>query len=304
MDIVQEVRQFNRFYTRLIGLLDEHLPESGLSLSEGRVMYELATGGEQTAADLTRTLDIDKAQLSRVIRALSDRKLLKSVVDAAHAKKRNLSLTAAGRGAFAKLDQGTRRRMESMLKPLAGAKQKQLASSMRDIQTAFEAHDSAPAPLTLRPLVPGDLGWVIHRQAVLYAQEYGWDWTYEALIARILGEYAADFDTSKEDGWIAERAGQIVGSIFLMRGEDPLVAKLRLLYVEPSARGLGVGRRLVDTCVERARQLGYQRMTLWTNDVLTAARRIYEACGFRLSKQEAHRSFGRDLVGQTWDLDL
>jgi len=304
MDVVREVRQFNRFYTHLIGLLDEHLPDSGLSLPEGRVVYELATGGQQTAADLTRTLNIDKAQLSRVIRRLTDRQLLTSEVDPAHAKKKVLSLTPVGRIAFTELDRGTRFRMESVLRPLKPAMRKKLVSSMRDIQAAFEARNNRPAPVTLRSLVPGDLGWVIHRQAVLYAQEYGWDWTYEALISKILGEFAADFDASKEDGWIAERAGQIVGSIFLMRSDDPVVARLRLLYVEPSARGLGIGQRLVDTCIERARQLGYQRLTLWTNDVLTAARQIYETSGFRLSKEYAHRSFGRDLVGQVWDLDL
>ena len=304
MDTLQEVRQFNRFYTRLIGLLNEHLPDTGLSLPEGRVVYELATAGKQTAADLGRTLGIDKAQLSRLIRTLTERGLLTSTIDAAHAKRKILSLSPAGRVAFTQLDQGTRFRLESVLRPIRGAKRKKLVSSMRDIQAVFDASNNGPAPLTLRSLVPGDLGWVIHRQAVLYAQEYGWDWTYEALISRILGEFAAGFDASKEDGWIAERAGQIVGSIFLMKSDDLLVARLRLLYVEPWARGSGVGRQLVNTCIERARQLGYQRLTLWTNDVLTAARRLYEAAGFRLTKENAHRSFGRDLVGQTWELAL
>lgn len=304
MDVVQEMRRFNRFYTHLVGLLDEHLPDSGLSLPEGRVLYELATGGKQTAADLTRTLGIDKAQLSRVIRALSSRKLVTAEVDPAHARKRLLSLTPAGRVAFSALDEGTRLRMESVLHPLPGAMREKLVSSMREIQKAFEGRGEKPAPVVLRAPVPGDLGWVIHRQAVLYAQEYGWDNTYEALISKILGEYAMAPDASREDAWIAERGGQIVGSIFLMKSEHPDVGKLRLLYVEPSARGLGVGRRLVDTCVQRARQLGYRRLTLWTNDVLVAARRIYETSGFRLTKQEAHRSFGQDLLGQTWDLDL
>jgi GNAT superfamily N-acetyltransferase/DNA-binding HxlR family transcriptional regulator len=304
MDIVQDVRQFNRFYTRLIGLLEPHLPDTGLSLLEGRVVYEVSAGGKKTAADLSRSLEVDKAQLSRVIRTLTDRNLLKSDIDAAHAKRKILSLTPAGRVAFTQLDQGTRVRMQSVLRPLTPGKRKKLVSSMREIQAAFDARDDAPAPVTLRALVPGDLGWVIHRQGVLYALEYGWDWTYEALISKVLGEYAAEFDASREDGWIAERAGQIIGSIFLMKSNDPLVAKLRLLFVEPHARGLGVGRRLVDACIERARQLGYRRMTLWTNDVLTAARRIYETAGFRLTQENAHRSFGRDLVGQTWDLDL
>jgi DNA-binding MarR family transcriptional regulator/GNAT superfamily N-acetyltransferase len=303
-DVVLEVRQFNRFYTRLIGLLDEHLPGSGFSLPEGRVIYELAAGGRQTAAELGRTLDIDKAQLSRVLRRLKERNVVRSEIDPAHAKRRILSLTPAGRVAFVELDRGTRLRMKSILKPLAGPKRKNLVTSMRHIQSAFDAQPPAPGPITLRSPVPGDLGWVIHRQAVLYACEYGWDWTYEALISKILGEYAAGFDPSKEDGWIAERDGQIVGSIFLMKSDDSAVGKLRLLYVEPDARGCGLGRRLVDTCIARARALGYRRLTLWTNDVLVAARRIYEAAGFGLTTEHAHRSFGADLVGQVWDLDL
>ena len=304
MDTVQEVRQFNRFYTRLVGLLDEHLPDSQLTLLQGRLVYELATGGKQTAADLARTLDVDKAQLSRAMHALTKRKLLKAEVDPSHAKKRLLSLTPNGRVAFTELEHGTRFRMESVLTPLNNAKRKNLVSSMRDIQAAFDRSDVKAAPVVLRSLVPGDMGWVIHRQAVLYAQEYGWDWTYEALIAKILGEFAASFDPSKEDGWIAERGGQILGSIFLMKSDKSQVAKLRLLYVEPAARGLGIGRRLVDTCIARARELGYRRLSLWTNDVLTAARRIYETCGFQLVNENRHRSFGKDLVGQTWELDL
>jgi DNA-binding MarR family transcriptional regulator/N-acetylglutamate synthase-like GNAT family acetyltransferase len=304
MDVVGEVRQFNRFYTRLVGLLDEHLPDSGLSLPEGRVVYELASGGPQTAADLGRSLDIDKAQLSRVVRRLRDKKLLKHDADPAHAKKKILSLTPAGRIAFAALDQGTRLRMESVLRPLADGKRRKLIASMHDIQSAFNGRDEATAPVALRFPVPGDLGFVIHRQAQLYAREHGWDWTYEALISKILGEFVSGFDAAKEDAWIAERGGQIVGSIFLMKSDEPATAKLRLLYVEPAARGMGIGGQLVDTCIERARTLGYRRLTLWTNDVLVSARRIYETAGFRLTKEYAHRSFGRDLVGQVWELDL
>jgi DNA-binding MarR family transcriptional regulator/GNAT superfamily N-acetyltransferase len=304
MDTVREIRQFNRFYTRLVGLLDEHLPDSDFTLLEGRATYELATGGKQTAADLARTLDVDKAQLSRALQTLKRRKLLKAEVDPGHAKKRLLSLTPAGRVAFTELEHGTRLRMESVLQPLGGAKRKKLVSSLRDIQATFAANVAKPSAVVLRAPVAGDLGWVIHRQAVLYTQEYAWDWTYEALIAKILGEFAAAFDPTKEDGWIAERAGQILGSIFLMKGDAPGVAKLRLLYVEPAARGSGLGRRLVDTCIARARELGYHRLTLWTNDVLTAARRIYETSGFRLAQENRHRSFGKDLLGQTWELDL
>jgi hypothetical protein len=172
-----------------------------------------------------------------MIRTLTDRKLLTSDADPAHAKRKLLALTPAGRVTFTELEQGTRFRMESVLKPLTIAKRTKLVASMRDVQAVFDVRDKGSAAVDLRSLVPGDLGWVIHRQAVLYAQEYGWDWTYEALISRILGDFAAHFDASKEDGWIAERAGQIVGSIFLMKSDDPLVAKLRLLYVEPRERG-------------------------------------------------------------------
>lgn len=304
MDVVQEVRRFNRYYTRLIGLLDEHLPETGYSLPEGRVIYELATTGQQTAADLSRSLEIDKAQLSRLVRTLTARGLVTSAVDANHAKKKPLSLTPAGRVAFAELDHGSHLRMAGLLEPVSEAGRKTLVSSLRRIQDTFGAPERVPAPVSLRRPVPGDLGWVIHRQAVLYAHEYGWDWTYEALVARILGEFAAGFDPAREDAWIAERGGQIVGSIFLMAGDEPGVARLRLLYVEPGARGTGLGRRLVETCIARARELGYRRLTLWTNDVLTAARRIYQATGFELTAQAPHQSFGKALVGQTWDLAL
>jgi GNAT superfamily N-acetyltransferase len=156
----------------------------------------------------------------------------------------------------------------------------------------------------LRSLQPGDLGWITHRQAVLYNREYGWDWTYEGLVCKILGAFVEHFDSTREDAWIAEHAGAIAGSIFLMKSDDPAVAKLRLLYVEPSARGLGIGRKLVDTCIERAREFGYLKLTLWTNDVLVSARRIYLAAGFRLVDEARHRSFGQDLVGQTWALDV
>jgi N-acetylglutamate synthase-like GNAT family acetyltransferase len=169
---------------------------------------------------------------------------------------------------------------------------------------ALSDPETAEGEVSLRRLRPGDVGWIIHRQAVLYTQEYGWDWTYEGLASRILGAFVAEFDASREDGWVAERAGAVVGSIFLMKSDDPRIAKLRLLYVEPSARGAGVGRKLVDTCVARARELGYRQLTLWTNDILVAARRIYQAAGFRLVSEEPHHSFGHDLVGQTWALDL
>lgn len=301
MDFVQDVRRFNRFYTRRIGLLEEHLPASGLSLPEGRVLYELATTDARTAADLCRALDIDKAQLSRVVARLLDRSLLNSQIDPDHAKRRILTLTEEGRRTFAEMDRGTRARTEAMLDVLPGEQRRRLVGAMREIETTLADAAADSGETVLRPPEPGDIGWVIHRQAALYASEYGWDWTYEALIAKILGEFAATFDPAREDAWIAERNGRIIGSIFLMRSEEPGVAKLRLLYVEPVARGSGLGRRLVDACIDRARELGYSRLTLWTNDVLISARRIYENASFRLTDQTPHRSFGKDLVGQTWN---
>lgn len=301
MDAVAEIRQFNRFYTVLIGLLEQHLPDSDLTLQEGRVVYEIATTAGQTAAAVGRTLELDKAQLSRILRKLRARRLVRSEVDPAHARRQLLSLTAKGQAMFERLERGARMRVEAILRPLPEPARQQLIEALRAVRSTFSG---GAATVTLRPLRPGDMGWIIHRQALLYAQEYDWDWTYEGLVARILGQYCASFDAAREDGWVAELGGRIVGSVFLMAADQPEVAKLRLLYVEPSARGLGVGRRLVETCIARARELGYRRLTLWTNDVLVTARRIYQRCGFRLVAEEPHHSFGKELVGQTWELEL
>jgi len=304
MTLVDQVRAFNRFYTREIGLLAEHLPESDLSLAEARVMYELAQAGEQTAADMTRSLNMDKAHVSRIVARFRAARLLKSRVDPSHNKHQLLSLTAAGRKAFHQLNQGTESQIKSLLAPLKPDSRQRLTKDMREIQAILQPRPASASDVKFRPLKVGDLGWVTHRQAVLYQQEYGWDWTYEALVAQILGDFAANFDASREDAWIAELDGQVAGSIFLMKSDAKKTAKLRLLYVEPAARGLGVGSRLVRLCIDRARELSYTRLTLWTNDVLTSARKIYEAAGFVLAKESRHHSFGKDLVGQTWDLDL
>ena len=175
---------------------------------------------------------------------------------------------------------------------------------MHEIQTSFQSYPASPRDVKFRSLKVGDLGWITHRQAVLYEQEYGWDWTYEGLVSQILGDFAKQFDAAREDAWVADLNGEVVGSVFLMKSNDARVAKLRLLYVEPPARGLGIGSRLVKRCVERARELGYDQLKLWTNDVLASARKIYEAAGFTLFEENPHHSFGRDLVGQTWVLDL
>jgi DNA-binding MarR family transcriptional regulator/GNAT superfamily N-acetyltransferase len=304
MNEVAEIRSFNRFYTRQIGLLNEHLPASDFSLAEARVLYELATGGEQTAADLCRKLDMDKAHLSRIAARFRARGLIASRVSPTHGKQRLLSLTDAGQRAFAAADQGSRSQMEHMLAPLDPDARRSLVAAMRQIHQLLGQGERPSDMVRLRRPEPGDLGWVTHRQAVIYHQEYGWDWTYEGLVAEILAGFVAEFDSDREDAWIAEMGGQIVGSVFLMKSDDPGGAKLRLLHVEPDHRGLGIGARLVGACIERAKELGYRSLTLWTNDILVSARRIYIAAGFTLVQEDPHHSFGRDLVGQTWVLAL
>lgn len=301
MDAVAEIRSFNRFYTGRIGLLDEHLPNTDFSLAEARVVYELATGGDRPAAELCRKLDMDKAHLSRIAARFRARGLIAGKVPG---RQSPLALTEAGRAAFAAADQGSRMRMEHLLAPLNPDSQAALIKALRQARRLLDHRKGRAAQVRLRSPGPGDLGWVIHRQSVLYHRDFGWDMTFEGLIAEILGTYASGFDPAREDGWIADLEGSPVGSIFLMKSEDPGIARLRLLHVEPEARGLGVGTRLVHACIDRAQKLGYRQLTLWTNDVLVSARRIYQAAGFRMVKVEAHRSFGKNLVGQTWILDL
>jgi DNA-binding MarR family transcriptional regulator len=306
MTLTDEVRSFNRFYTREIGLLNRRLPASDLSLPEARVLYELAHAPEsgRTAAEIGRMLKMDKAHLSRIVARLRARRLAQGRVSADHGRRVMLALTEAGRQAFAAADAGARLQVDALLSPVDADGRERLTEAMRDIRALLEDREAEDARLTLRRLQPGDVGWIIHRQAVLYHQEYGWDWTFEGLASRILGDFVAEFDPAREDGWVAELRGAIAGSIFLMKSDDPAIAKLRLLYVEASARGLKIGRTLVDTCIARARELGYRGLTLWTNDVLVSARRIYQAAEFRLVSEAPHHSFGCDLVGQTWTLDF
>jgi DNA-binding MarR family transcriptional regulator/GNAT superfamily N-acetyltransferase len=302
---IDKVRSFNRFYTRRIGLLDKGLSASPFPLAEARVLYELARGASRTAADLSRALGTDKAHLSRILARLGARGLVAAEPSPRHARHRLLSLTAAGRAAFAKLDNATIAQMSAMIAPLDACAVKELTDAMGVISSILDQPARSDGPTySLRAPRVGDLGWIIHRQARLYAEEYGWDWRFEGLIAGIVEHFIANFDSASEAAFIAERAGAIVGSIFLVRGDEPTTAKLRLLYVEPSARGLGIGAALTAACIERARAFGYARLTLWTNDVLVSARRIYEAAGFKLVAEEKHHSFGHDLVGQNWALEL
>ena len=302
--LVEEIRRFNRFYTGKLGLLAEHLPESEFTLAEARVMYELAQSREQTAADIIRSLGMDKAHVSRIVARFMKAGLVKNRVSPRHGKHKLLSLSSAGTKAFARLNAGTESQITSILASLSPANRECVAQCTRKIQRLLEAKAALPEHVRLRSLKVGDLGWVAHRQAVLYEQEYGWDWTYEALVSQILGDFALHFDPEREDAWVAELDGEIVGSVFLMKSKEVRVAKLRLLYVEPSTRGLGVGSNLVRQCTQRARELGYHRLTLWTVDILASARKIYQSAGFTLTEENPLRSFGKDLVGQSWTLEL
>ncbi len=295
------LRHFNRFYTAQIGVLDRHLLGSGRSLSEARVLYELAHNDQLTAGDFVWKLGIDGGYLSRMLNGFEKEGLLERRPSKTDRRVSHLALTEAGRTAFAMLDRLSQASAETLLRPLGEAQQQRLITAMSEIETIL---DIKPADeVTLRPHRTGDMGWIVHRQAVLYAEEYGWDNSYEALISEITAAFLQNFKPDGEHCWVAERDGAIVGSVFLIEA-SPGVAKLRLLYVEPVARGAGIGRRLVDECIRFACESGYRRLELWTNSVLTAARRIYEAAGFCLEKEEPHHSFGHDLVGQYWALDL
>lgn len=300
---IATVRHFNRFYTRLLGLLDKGLLNSPFSLTEVRVLYELAHRPGRTAAELGRKLGVDAGYLSRILKKLKARKLIVRKQAERDGRQALLSLTPAGCKAFKPLDHASQIQVKGMLAPLTPWKRASLIAAMKTIERTLGEKPDSSHPYILRPHRIGDIGWITYRQGVLYNQEYGWDETFEGLVAEVIGKFAQNFDPKREGSWIAEREGEIVGSVFLACHSDS-VAKLRLLYVEPSARGLGIGNRLVEECIKFARAKGYKKITLWTNDVLVSARRIYEAHGFKLLKEESHHSFGKDLVGQDWDLDL
>lgn len=300
---IAALRRFNRLYTNWLGLLDVHLDGSPFTLSEARVLYELAHRHEPTAAEIARTLNMDRAQISRTLKRFAQRNLLETRINPAHGRQQLLILTPEGRVAAADLNDKTQTAVGALLRQLPEVQRRRLIGATTTMAQALEAKVEAPA-VRLRSLRPGDLGMVTARQAMLYADEYGWDQGYEALVARILADFHDHFDPALDAAWIAETGDDMVGSIFLVHTDEPDLARLRLLYVEPTARGTGTGKLLVSTCIARARQLGYARLTLWTNSVLVSARRIYERAGFVLIDEEPHHSFGHDLVGQTWSLDL
>ena len=305
---IAQVRRFNRFYTRTIGVLGEGLLQSPLSLSEVRVLYELAHAGvaaQPTARALAAELGIDEGYLSRILRRFAQRGWLRRERAADDQRKTYLSLTPKGRKAFAPLDARSHDQTGAMLLGLSTGDQATLTESMRTIERLLGAGAKRPPSpgFALRSLNPGDIGWVIHRHGALYALEYGYDARFEALVAHIAADFVERLDPEREACWIAERDGAVVGSVFLVR-KSASIAKLRLLYVEPSARGLGVGACLVDECIRFARVAGYRRIDLWTQSELLAARRVYARAGFVRRGSERHRSFGRTLVAETWTLML
>jgi DNA-binding MarR family transcriptional regulator/GNAT superfamily N-acetyltransferase len=309
-EAVDIIRSFNRRYTRQLGLLDKGLLGSEFTLTEARVLYELANSDEATATEIARELGIDLGYLSRLIKKFGRRRYIKRERSPVDARQSRLQLTERGRAVFDPLDRAARHQIAEMLAPMTLEQRSLLLSAMQSIHRLLEAgseesqrEQSRREPYVIRPLKVGDVGWITHRQGILYSQEYGWDASYEALVAEILAGFVKNLDAAVERGWVAERDGGIIGSVFLVRASAEL-AKLRLLYVEPTARGLGLGKRLVEECIDFARMKGYKIVTLWTNDVLVSARRIYQAAGFRLTREERHHSFGKDLVGQTWDLAL
>jgi DNA-binding MarR family transcriptional regulator/N-acetylglutamate synthase-like GNAT family acetyltransferase len=300
---VAAVRGFNRFYTRKLGVLDQHLLDSPYSLSEARVMYELAHRDDAAAKEIGIELGLDAGYLSRIVQSFEENGLLTRKPLPADRRQYRLSLTAKGRQAFARLDRRSHDEVGAMLGQLGEAERASIVNAMRAIEHLLGPQTVARPGFLLRSHRPGDIGWVVSRHGAVYAQDYGWDISFEALVAEITAQFLRSFDPAREHCWIADIDGEPVGSIFLVKASDE-VAKLRLLLVEKKARGLGVGRALTDQCIRFAREKSYRSITLWTQSTLVAARDIYQRAGFVRVAEEKHHSFGVDLVGETWELKL
>jgi DNA-binding MarR family transcriptional regulator/N-acetylglutamate synthase-like GNAT family acetyltransferase len=295
---VEAVRRFNRFYTRRIGVLQDRSLYEPYSLAEARVLYELGHRADSTAVALVRELGLDAGYLSRILKAFARRGLVSAGRAPGDARRRPVTLTAAGRKACAGLEVRSRKEVGAMIGRLPAPAQSRLAGVMKEMETLLE---ETPRPGSLRAHRPGDIGWVVHRHGALYFREYGWDQRFEALVAGIAKDFIDNLDPQRERCWIAEIAGKPIGSVFVVK-QNRTTAKLRLLLVEPEARGQGVGKRLVAECIAFARAKGYRKLVLWTQSNLEAARAIYKAAGFRRTKAERHRSFGYDLTGEYWEL--
>ncbi|RJS21173.1 MarR family transcriptional regulator [Corallococcus sp. H22C18031201] len=300
---VAAIRRFNRFYTQRIGVLREGLLDSPFTLTEVRVLYELAHREHPTASELGQALDLDAGYLSRILRAFAKQQLITKQPSPRDGRQVLLSLTRAGKKVLAPLDARSRGEVAALLKPLAPREQRHVVEAMRTLERLLGAPAEAPRPYRLRAHRPGDMGWVVHRHGVLYAQEYGWDERFEALVARVVADFIQHFDAKRERCWMAELDGEPVGSVFLVRKSDT-VARLRLLLVEPRARGLGIGAKLVEECLRFARHARYRKVVLWTSSALLAARRLYEHAGFRLIHEAPQPLFGPGQREQTWELKL
>ena len=297
---VDAVRGFNRFYTQRIGVLTEEYLKSPFTLTEARVIYELAHREETTATGLRRELSLDAGYLSRILRGLKKRGLIDKQASETDRRQNVLRLTAQGQQAFAFLNSHSKNDIEAMLNKMRVEDQKRLVAAMHIIERLMGSETRPMAPFLLRPHQPGDMGWVVQRHGMLYAEEYGWDAHFEALVADVVARFIRHYDSRRERCWIAEREGEIVGSVFLVK-KSKRVAKLRLLLVDPKARGIGIGTQLVNECLRFAAQAGYKKITLWTNSILVTARKIYERAGFELIESAPHHSFGHDLISETWE---
>ena len=300
---IAAVRRFSRFYTRQLGLLQESLVHTRFSLTEARVLYELAHREPTTATALAADLDLDHGYLSRILRRFGEAGLVSKKRTANDGRQNLIAITAKGRKAFAPLNKGSHDQVAELLGKLSPAEQARVVNAMTTVESLLQPSAHPPPLLLLRNHRPGDMGWVTSAHGALYAQEYGWDISFEALVGKIAAEFIEKFDSQRERCWIAELDGAPAGSVFVVRKTDA-VAKLRLLIVDRQARGLGLGKRLVEECLRFARGAGYSSMTLWTQSCLTAARGIYQRAGFRLVAEEPHHSFGVDLIGETWERDL
>jgi DNA-binding MarR family transcriptional regulator/GNAT superfamily N-acetyltransferase len=300
---VASVRRFNRFYTQKLGVLQHGWLDSPFSLTEARVLYEIKQREHATASDIVRDLGLDAGYLSRILRRFQKSGLIRKDVSPDDGRQSFLSMTARGRKAFEPLETRTERQVSTVLGRLTALEQDHLVSAMRTIEKLISSEPKAESDIVIRQPRPGDLGWVVARHAELYAREYGWAENFEGLCAQIVADFASKYDAKCERCWIAEMDGQNVGSVFLVKDSDK-VARLRLLLVDPAARGRGLGTRLTNECIRFARQCRYQSITLWTHKVLATARHVYERAGFRLTSSESRRSFGQNVVSEHWDLVL
>jgi len=300
---IASVRAFNRFYTRKLGVLDQHLLQSPFSLSEARVLYELANPEDPAAKEIGIELGLDPGYLSRIVQKFDEDGLITRKPLAADRRQFRLGLTARGRQAFAKLERSSHDEVAAMLSGLPGGERRRLVQAMTAIERLLGASGASPEPAMLRGHRAGDMGWVVQSHGALYAGEYGFDSAFEALVAEIVAKFLGSFDASRERCWIAEIDGAQVGSVFLVRHTDD-VAKLRLLLVDPAGRGQGLGQRLVTECIAFAGTCGYRKIKLWTQSILVAARKIYQDSGFVKVASEPHRSFGQNLIGETWEREL